>query len=140
MMHFRKVSQISLAGFLMIWLSGVVFLFCCTAINAQAADAEFCPLSKSASHCDKSEPADDSTAFSGKSEKNASECCAFLPVVFDKARKIEKAQQAIIIAQRVVIERLYKTNYNLQRENSVNYRSIQFPRSDTFLKNCIFRI
>ena len=140
MKHFRKISHRSLAGFLMIWLSGAVFLFCCEMAAAERLEEEFCPLSKAHSHCDKNAAVTDSNAFSGRSADFSFDCCAFLPIVFEKTRTIEKVPQAAPITPKLKIERHYLSNLDTPFEISSNYHSTVLPRNDLFLRNCYFRL
>ena len=95
------------AGFLAVWLSGVVFLFCCEMmpqVQAASSENENCPLAKLHNSCDKSDGENQSAAI--EKESSVLECCAMLPRVFDKARKIEKTQKIEKIASAVKISQL----------------------------------
>lgn len=81
------------AGLLAVWMSGVVFLFCCGASSARAAGAESCPLAKK-SRCDKSSTDEDAVRFEAAQDGcPAFNCCGFLPEVFDKIKKAEQSRQ-----------------------------------------------
>jgi hypothetical protein len=93
MISYRNILHRSLAGFMAFWLSGVVFLFCCPEM-ATAAEPDSCPLMKMSSHCDKASQQTASDSFEGV-RPACFECCAFLPIVFDKSRKIDIVQKQI---------------------------------------------
>src|SRR6185503_10406274 len=81
----------TIAGFLTLWLSGVLFLFC--GQMSAMEPAEFCPFGKGKSHCDKAKAENDSPLVSKESSGQKLDCCGFLPAVFDKNRKVEKGQK-----------------------------------------------
>jgi len=124
----------------MIWLTGVVFLFCCEMAAAEPLAGEFCPLSKAQSHCDKSASDNDADVISDRSDGLSTDCCAFLPVVFDKTRKIEKAQQTAPITSKLIVDRPRFTIVTDSREFSPNYRAALLPQNNLYIRNCIFRI
>jgi hypothetical protein len=139
MKHFGKLSHKSLAGFLMIWLSGVVFLLCCAEMSGKTADKEFCPLEKMSAHCDRAENKD-SQVVTNQTDEQGVDCCAFLPVFFDKTRTIETSQPASTAAPATVVE---KPSPILPQANfvpTISYRSTILLRNNTFLKNRTFRI
>jgi len=133
-------SQRIISSVLVIWLSGVVLLFCCGKMEARAVEADSCPLAK-AGHCDRqpgNEKAVDFPKF--QKETNALDCCGFLPKVFDKARKIEKIPQAAIATTIAKIS-APKFSFVVQQVKSPKvYRSAIRNRGSTYLKNCVFRI
>src|SRR4030095_5374964 len=89
MKQFRKNSRKAIAAFMSIWLSCIVFLFCCEAL-AKTSEKEFCPLAKlSPEHCDKGKSDKNLTLVSDERPQTLN-CCGFLPAVFDKTRKIER--------------------------------------------------
>ncbi len=140
MNHFRKISHQSLAGFLMIWMSGFIFLFCCEMAAAGTLEGEFCPLSKAQSHCDKSVSDNDAQVISNQSDGLSPDCCAFLPVFFDKTRKIEKAQQAAPVSSKLIVDRPHFTIVSDNRAISANYRAATLPQNNLHIRNCILRI
>jgi hypothetical protein len=75
------------AGFLALWLTGLVFVCCCG--EAVEAAAESCPLAKVSEHCNKGVAAEDPTI--AQLEKLPADCvdCSVLPGVFDKERRFE---------------------------------------------------
>ncbi len=141
----RQNPQRFVSSLLVVWLSGFVLLFCCGAAMEVQAKTDFCPLAKAKSHCDKSKEAkkaetDDSAIYLNKSEKDNFDCCAFLPAIFDKARKIESNQQTANIAGKVKVERprfsLVANNFEIAEI----YHAPIYNREKIFIVNCIFRI
>src|SRR5438045_2855321 len=91
----------SLAGFMALWLSGVVFLFLC---HAQAATAmETCPLVKLGAHCDKADKEKDAKKVTKQTNETGMDCCAFIPTLFDKTRTSDSNQQVEIAAPTTTI-------------------------------------
>jgi hypothetical protein len=133
-------SQRITAGVLVIWLSGVVLLFCCGNMKAQAAEADSCPLAKT-SHCDKhSSVEDDPETARFQTESRAFDCCGFLPKVFDKARKIEKDPQAAPTMPTAKISAPKFSFVVAAIKAPGAYRPPVHNRGGTYLKNCVFRI
>lgn len=99
----RNILQRSLAGFMAVWLSGVVFLFCCPQVKAAAEEADSCPLIKMGSHCDKAAGQNSSNNSIERTTTPCFECCAFLPLVFDKSRKIDTVQKQVLVSVEVVV-------------------------------------
>lgn len=89
--YIGKIARKGIAGVMAVWLSGVVFLFCCHTTQAAAAVAS-CPM-RAAHHCD----GDRTKADSNVVTTGSCSCveCGYLPVVFDKARKLEAPQKHI---------------------------------------------
>jgi hypothetical protein len=91
--HLKSYLSCGLAGFLVIWLSGLALLICCPNIAAANPDEAFCPLAKMGGHCNKAKK----DGFPSWKSENATDCglggCAYLPIVFDKSRKVEKAKK-----------------------------------------------
>ncbi len=129
-----------IASLLAVWLSGVVFLFCCETSQAKTLEAESCPLAK-VSHCNK-KPADTNALelVSLKTENQTFDCCRFPAQVFDKARKIETNQQTAEVATTIKVPSLkvlfVKTNFKRPKV----YQSFVRSRGSTFLRNRVFRI
>ncbi|MDQ3801465.1 MAG: hypothetical protein M3384_18745 [Acidobacteriota bacterium] len=140
-------SQRIISGVLVVWLSGLVLLFCCGNMEARAAEteADSCPLAKM-SHCDKQQAAsdgEDNPDFAGfQKQSQAADCCGFLPAVFDKARKIEKNPQIALTAT-AATEKILAPKFSFvvrAAESPKIYRSVVRNRGSTYLKNCVFRI
>lgn len=136
-----RLSQRIISGALVIWLSGVVLLFCCGKMEARAAaEADSCPLAKT-SHCDRQSGAENAVDFASfQRESGAFNCCGFLPELFDKARKIEKNPQALTTAMSAKT-RATKFSFVIREVKSPKiYQPAIRNRGSTYLKNCVFRI
>lgn len=138
--QFRTISHKTLAAFMTVWLSGVVFLFCCQEMNAAPTEAEFCPLAKVKAHCDKAAPASANVSFAATADAKTIDCCGFLPAMFDKARKIEQAQKQIALkAKPVPLKFALPFFANTPLEVSAFYSRMP-DKQTTFIQNCVFRI
>ena len=128
------------AGLLAVWMSGVVFLFCCGVSNTQASEIESCPLAKKG-HCSKSLTSPSAfwiETFQGGAP--SFDCCAFLPQLFNKVRKAEASQQIAAVPAQLEIKRPLVIFTNSKRITFFDYRPRLFNRGDTYLKNRVFRI
>ena len=135
----KRLTKLAVTGSMMIWLSGFVFLLCCATAGAQVEDA-FCPLTKSAAHCDKSK-SDGLDAAGRPRERQSVECCGFLPLVFDKVRKLD-GHGTVVLASSDVLIRPDRTRLKLVSMVSpiFGYRAFTIPKNQTFLRNRTFRI
>jgi hypothetical protein len=134
-----NIKQI-ISGSLIIWLSGIVFLFCCEMPKAQASNAESCPLAKK-NHCSKQSDVETISGFASfQPERQTIDCCRFLPLVFDKARKIEKIQKAETAQTVVKVFQPAFSTANHSFPAPRNIHSVVINRENTHLKNCVFRI
>ncbi len=133
-------SQRVISSLLVIWLSGVVLLFCCGNMEARAAVADSCPLAK-AGHCDKQSGNESAVDFARfQKESRTFDCCGFLPNLFDKARKIEKNPQAATLTATAKTP-APKFSFVIHQVKSPKvYRPLVYNRGSTYLKNCVFRI
>jgi hypothetical protein len=133
-----KSARNVLAGFMILWLSGFLFLFC-PQMPAMTAK-EFCPLGKGKSHCDKAKAENDSPLVSKESGYQSFDCCGFLPAVFDKTRKVEKNRQTIKLVDKVKVDlpkfAFTKNDFVV----SESYHSALFSQNKIFIQNCVFRI
>lgn len=128
------------AGLLAVWMSGIVFLLCCAAPAAKAAEIESCPLAKKG-HCKKSAGNEKALRFEGFENGGTSfDCCGFLPRVFDKVRKIEKAEQIAALPVRIKTAPQLFAFIKLQPNTFSGYRPPPQNLSGTYLKNRVFRI
>ena len=136
----KKITHKTFAGFMAIWLSGVVFLICCHAQKANAAEMEFCPLAKSGVHCNKSDQNIESLKLTKQSGESGMDCCAFIPALFDKTRKIDNDQQTAAVAPvlSVITPKLVSVAANFAPARP--YLSAVLQKNSTFLKNRTFRI
>lgn len=141
-MRLIRHIQRPLAGLLSLWLSGLVLLVGCQASMASAVP-ESCPMARKARmshHCPKSAPEDPARESITRSAPMF-ECCAFLPLIFDKARKVEPIQK---IAFNKVVDRpgvaappVSKPGRGWQ---TGMYRARISDHQGTFIKNRILRI
>ena len=136
----RNIAHRSLAGFMALWLSGVVFLVCCHMRNANAAETEFCPLAKLGVHCDKVEKAKDTERITTQGNEPGMDCCAFIPAFFDKTRTSENGAQVVFSAPPPSLVRPRLVPIQTRFSPTYSFRSTVLPKSSTFLKNCTFRI
>jgi hypothetical protein len=136
----KKHTTKTIAAFMVFWLSGVLFLFCCGTMQAQ--DAEFCPLAaKGQSHCDKAAKKDDRKPSVSKQTDNLNfDCCGFLPAVFDKTRKIEKTQQTAPPVAKIKVDSPRFSLVENDFQAAANYRAAVLNQNKIFIKNCVFRI
>lgn len=129
-----------IAGLLAVWLSGVVFLFCCEATKSKSTVAESCPLAKT-NHCHKMPGGKTDLEFAAlQTENQTFDCCRFPVQVFDKARKIETVQQAAIVSTVVKISAPKLSFIKTDFKFPAVYQSFIRNRGSTFLRNCVFRI
>ena len=129
-----------IAGLLTVWLSGVVFLFCCETSKANASETENCPLSKT-NHCNKKLTQEIvSQLASIQTENQRFDCCRFPSQVFDKVRKIEPNQQSAEVSS--IVKPPTPRFFFAERKFSFPkvYHSMILNRGSTHLKNCVFRI
>jgi hypothetical protein len=128
------------AGLLVVWLSGVVFLFCCETSEANVSEAESCPLKK-ASHCNK-KSTDETTSQIAllAAENHTIDCCRFPAQVFDKARKFETNQQKAKVSAIVKISPPEFATFKIKPHSTSFHQSVIRDRGSTFLRNCVFRI
>ncbi|HEX9960612.1 MAG TPA: hypothetical protein VGB00_06760 [Pyrinomonadaceae bacterium] len=133
-------SQRIISSVLVFWLSGIALLFCCGNMEARAAETDSCPLAKT-NHCGKQSEGENNLDFASfQKESLTFDCCAFLPKVFDKARKIEKIPQVSTVPATVEIP-APKFSFVVRRVNSPKiYQPVVRNRGSTYLKNCVFRI
>lgn len=138
--NLKKITHKTLAGFMALWLSGFIFLFCCSTLNAKTMEKESCPLAKMSKHCDKAKNANQNVPVVESTDESSFDCCGFLPVVFDKSRKIEQDQKQIAMTPKVIV-----VKFILPRPANISPTFTAFQsrvpnRHGTFMKNCVFRI
>jgi len=133
-----KPARNVLAGFMILWLSGFLFLFCPQMPAMQTA--EICPLAKGKSHCDKANATNESPLVSRESDDQKLDCCGFLPAVFDKSRKVEKNQKTVQSVDKIKIDLPEFVFAEHDSAVLINYRIPVFPQNKIFIKNCVFRI
>lgn len=142
-MPIKTFASKTLAGFMALWLSGFVFLFCAIAMYGEPVDAESVSMDGMSEHCKK--------AMAARSAKNAGDvveraagdnvdCCAFLPGVFDKNRKLERAEKAQVVSTQPTAVRFDAVPVVNQRPTFVTFKPYVPDRQYTFIKNRVFRI
>ena len=133
----QRIKRIFTAA-LILWLSGIVVLFCCDMpTQAAGAEIESCPLAKKG-NCAKTAEANSEHSFG--QEPRTFDCCIFPTKIFDKARKLEKSPEAAAIAGTIetaapkffIVGKLLKS--------PAFYQSFVHNRGSTHLRNCVFRI
>ena len=135
----RNIKRI-ISGSLIVWLSGIVFLFCCEMPKAQASTTESCPLAKK-NDCSKQSNVETISDFTLLQTNHQSfDCCKFLTLVFDKARKVEKTQKAETAITIVKVFQPLFSAVNHQFPPKKNFHPIVINRENIHLKNCVFRI
>ena len=133
----RQIGHKTLTGFMAVWLSGVVFLFCCEKINGQMK-VEFCPLEKRSGHCNKSKNAASDSVE--KFDSDSMDCCAFLPLLYNRSRKLERVQTfAVPPPAKLVVEPAQRRVVLAVYEPTKAYSRLE-SRQGTYVRNCNFRI
>ncbi len=139
MRQIRNISRKGLAAFFAVWLSGIVFVFCCD-VSAQAASKDSCPLAKAAtSHCDKGKANKNSQLASteGACELNG---CGLVTGVFDKTRKVERDVQAAQPADLPAVAPRTFALVGLTFSAPAFYTSFRPVQDKIFIKHHVFRI
>ncbi|MEJ7623835.1 MAG: hypothetical protein WKF34_07560 [Pyrinomonadaceae bacterium] len=136
----KNYIRVSLAGFMSVWLTGVVFLLCCERMNAAMSEADSCPLAKMSAHCDKIEKANTAPVLVAGIPSDQVDCCGFLTAVFDKNRKLERDQKQTAPTSQLVAVQFDppKTLDHTPRLAAV-YSHVSYQK-DLSIKNCVFRI
>jgi hypothetical protein len=133
---FTEYLHTSLTGVLVVWLSGVVFLFCCHPV---AAAPDTCPMAKMSTHCDKAKKQNAASHVIAPAPVDCIQC-GFLPVVFDKSRKVDLVQkQAPLAAERIAV-RFDPLAFTVPAAKIPAFYSRLAVRDSIFIKNCVFRI
>jgi len=136
----KRYIRLSLAGFMSVWLSGVVFLLCCEKMSAAMSEADSCPLAKMSAHCDKTEKTNAASVLVAGTQSDRVDCCGFLPAVFDKNRKLERDQkQSAPTPQVVAVQFDPPKIFDYTPRLAAIYLRVSYQK-DLSLKNCVFRI
>lgn len=139
----KAIAHKTLAGFLAVWLSGFVFLFCCVAMYGDRLDAESGLMDSMSDHCKKAMAAkstktsEDVVEISGV---DSFDCCGFIPAVFDKNRKIDRIDQPVVISSQRTGLRFHIIRVENKPSATVKLRPYIPDRQYTFIKNQVFRI
>ena len=127
------------AGLLVVWMSGVIVLFCCEMPSANAAgnEVESCPLAKKGD-CSKTF-VEDAERFFGQ-EPLSLDCCGFPAKIFDKVRKLEDTPQSAAGTGKIEIAApkffAFEKTFRLSKYNQSFVRN----HGNTYLRNRVFRI
>jgi hypothetical protein len=133
-----KYIRPTVAAFLAMWLSGVVFLICCQQVNRATSIHGFCPMAKMGGHCNKTK----GNTPSWYGENTDDQClagCAYLPVVFDKSRKVEKARKQTAPSAAILFVRFSAPAARIESFRAQSYNLLSFDNR-ILAKNCILRI
>jgi hypothetical protein len=135
-----KLAYRGLAGFMALWLSGIVFILCCHLQNGYVAERDSCPLVKLGAHCKKGEKAKSADIITRQGDDQGIDCCAFIPAFFDKTRTNDTNQQVAVPAPPAIpalaIIVITRPSYAPPQA----YHPPPILKNDTFLKNRTFRI
>ena len=138
MKRLKTITRSTLTGFMVMWLSGVVFLILCH--GQKANTMESCPLVKLGAHCDKADKGKDSEKITKQTNETGIDCCAFIPVFFDKTRTSDSNQQVAIAAPTTSVVKPRLTAIQTNFAPAFQYFSTVLSKNNTFLKNRTFRI
>ncbi len=136
-MKLRHNTKRIFTAALILWLSGIVVLFCCGTMPTKAAEIESCPLAKKG-HCTKT--AGNNPEHSFEKHPPTFDCCVFPAKIFDKARKLEKSPEPAVVPETneiaapnfFIVEQIFKS--------PKFYQSFVRNRGGTHLRNRVFRI
>jgi len=135
----RQIIRKSISGFMTVWLSGFVFLFCCYASSTVKMMTESCPMHAMSHHCDGMMEQNDASNTVSRLEGVCFDCCGYLPAVLDRARKVD--QPAPVTApERVAITPRLITPRPTRAPLVTAYRARMADKSRTFISTQVFRI
>lgn len=137
---YKRLALKAIAGSMAVWLSGVVFLFCCHVQNTRAAEMDSCPLVKLGTHCDKAGKEKNSEKVTNQTNEHGMDCCAFIPVFFDKTRTIDTNQQTAVAPPIATVVKPRRAEAQTNFAPAYPYLSTVLSKNNTFLKNRTFRI
>lgn len=135
----KNAARKPLAGFMAVWLSGVLLLICCGTISGKSDDAKNCPLAAVSAHCDKGKTVKTSDTVQ-QTIPESIDCCSFFPLIFDKDRKIERTEQPVLVWAQPAARRVDISAIAAPSWAGRSSRSYTPDRRYTFVKNCMFRI
>jgi len=134
----------TIAALLVITLSGVYYLLCCQEMNAAAAKAEHCPLSKAVQteHCNFSKNQTSEAPLQTAASINLFECCSLKFNFFvAKLEKNEFPRQAPPALADNFLNFLQAGKLeNNAKFTGFSYRAPIFDSRDRRVRNCVFRI
>ena len=135
----KHIIRKTVAGFMTLWLSGFVFVFCCYASSTTAHQTDFCPMGKQAHHCDTPMDQNDVPDAVGRLEGICFDCCGYLPAVFDKARKVDRPAPVTAPLRAATTTRTL-TVTPVKELPASEYRARLADKSRTFISTQVFRI
>lgn len=136
----NTVAKRIFAGLLTIWMSGLLFVFCCEMPKAQASTGENCPLAKKG-YCAKTSDKSSSDSVSvSAATSDILDCCRFLSLFFNKNRTIEQSPSIALLSPRLKIKSAAFFPLKNQFDYLPDYRAPFFKRTNVYLTNCVFRI
>jgi len=138
----KTFARKTLAGFMALWLSGFVFLFCAIAMFGEPVDAASASMDGMSEHCKKAMAAksENTTADVVERAEENIDCCAFFPAVFDKNRKLERTERAQLVSTQPAAVRFDAAPVADKRPTLVRFTPYIPDRRYTFIKNRVFRI
>lgn len=135
----RHTFRKTVAGFMALWLSGFVFVFCCYANSTVKMMTESRPMHTASHHCDGMMRQNDESRTVGRVEGICFDCCGYLPAVFDKARKVDQ-HASVTAPERVAVTPRLVTPRPLRAAPATAYRARLADKSRTFISTQVFRI
>lgn len=135
----KQTIRKSVAGFMALWLSGAVFLFCCYANSAATHLTEFCPMQTASHHCDGRMQQNDASTAVSRLQGVCFDCCGYLPAVFDKARKVDQSAP-VTAPERVAVTPRLITPRPIRAPRATAYQARLADKSRTFISTQVFRI
>ena len=139
MQQTKHIIRKTVAGFMGLWLSGFVFVFCCYANSAVTMMTESCPMHMASQHCDGVMGQNDTSDTVDRIEAVCFDCCGYLPAVFDKARKVDRTAPVTAPERVAVVARLI-TPRPIRAPLAPAYRARLADKSRTFISTQVFRI
>jgi hypothetical protein len=103
-------------------------------------DRDSCPLVKLGAHCDKGEKEKNAEKITGQIDEMGTDCCAFIPLFFDKTRTNDGDQQTSVAVPPVLATSSIVVSTLPGFTPARFYSPPHLYRNNTFLKNRNFRI
>lgn len=139
----KTLVRKTIAGFMAIWLSGFVFLFCCVAAFGGPMGEASSSMDSMSEHCKKAMAAKSVKESHDGFELSGAErldCCGFLPAVFDKNRKIDRIDKVETVSSQRISVRFDIKHVTCRLSSTVKRRPYIPDRQYTFIKYQVFRI
>lgn len=144
---FKQALPKTVSAFLVVWLSSVLVLVCCTphlfmasASNLVVEEEESCTFGQGHDCCKKKQGDGNSQSFS-ESEKEKADCCVFKPTktLSTDLQKSKDFKQSPAVTEKIETPKpvyFIRQNYKPTKV----YHSAIRNRGSTYLQNCVFRI